>query len=387
MRNNTLPETLPRRKFIQLAGSGMVLAALPLSGCATTYPPSVVQAWQPSSETEIRRWMLAHALLAPNPHNRQPWIADLKTAGQISLVCDAERLLPDTDPFGRQILIGCGAFIELAVMAAQERGHRVTVDLFPNGAPGPNELPGGKTVARLTLQQDAATPKDALFAQIRRRHTNKGIYDASRSVPGEVWQKLQTQATEQGLLSGAITDTALASKVRTITRESFETEMLTNRTYLESARLMRIGPTEIAQNPDGIALTGAMVQVMSSMGMEVPKRGNSNYQQTMKRWDAFETGSGYYWIASRTNTRAEQVNSGRAYVRAHLHATAAGVDMHPLSQAAQEFAEVKPQFDALRALVGLTGPSSVVQMLVRVGYGVQVAGPSPRWGLASMVRT
>jgi hypothetical protein len=167
--------------------------------------------------------------------------------------------------------------------------------------------------------------------------------------------------------------------------------MLTNRTYLESARLMRIGPTEIAQNPDGIALTGAMVQVMSSMGMfnrlEVPKRGSSNYQQTMKRWDAFETGSGYYWIASRTNTRAEQVNSGRAYVRAHLHATAAGVDMHPLSQAAQEFAEVKPQFDALRALVGLTGPSSVVQMLVRVGYGVQVAGPSPRWGLAPMVRT
>ncbi len=391
MPNDTLPDTLPRRNFIQLAGGGMVLAALPLSGCATSYPPSAVQAWQPSSETDIRRWMLAHALLAPNPHNRQPWIADLKTVGQISLVCDAERLLPDTDPFGRQILIGCGAFIELAVMAAQERGHRVTVDLFPNGAPGPNELPGGKTVARLTLQRDTTTPQDALFLQIRRRHTNKGLYDVSRSVPGDVWQKLQAQATQQGLVAGAITDTALVRKVRTITRESFETEMLTDRTYLESARLMRIGPKEIAQNPDGIALTGAMVQTMSSVGMfnrmEVPKRGSSNYQQTMKRWDAFETGSGYYWIASRTNTREEQVNSGRAYVRAHLHATAAGVDMHPLSQAAQEFAEVKPQFDALRALVGLTDPSSVVQMLVRVGYGVQAAGPSPRWGLAPMVRS
>jgi hypothetical protein len=390
MPSNTVPNPLPRRKFIQLTGGGIVFAAMPLSGCSTGYPRHAVQAWQAPVETDIRRWVLAHALLAPNPHNRQPWIADLKTDGQISLVCDAERLLPDTDPFGRQILIGCGAFIELAVIAAQERGHRVTVELFPNGAPGPSELPGGKTVARLSLRQDTTTPKDALFAQIRRRHTNKGVYDASRVVPLDVWKKLQAQATQQGLMSGAITEASLVTKVRTITRESFEVEMLTDRTYLESARLMRIGPKEIAQNPDGIALTGAMVQVMSSVGMfnrmEVPKRGSSNYEQTMKRWNAFETGSGYYWIASRTNTRFEQVNAGRAYVRAHLMATAEGVDMHPLSQAAQEFAEVKPQFDALRALLGLGDANSAVQMLVRVGYGVQAAEPSPRWGLEPMVR-
>ena len=334
----SVPRDLPRRRFIALVGGGAVLAAAPLAGCSSTYPAAAVQAWQaPSEATDIRRWMLAHGLLAPNPHNRQPWSADLRRDGEITLVCDGERLLPETDPFGRQILIGCGAFIELAVMAAAERGHGVRVALFPDGEPGPRELPRGRTVARLSLTRDAATRKDPLFAQIRRRHTHKGAFDNARRVPAEVWQALTSSAIDSGLLAGTVNDAQTMTTLRRITRDSFETEMLTPRTYLESARLMRIGPDEIERHRDGIALTGAMVRLMAGVGLfdrfEVPQRGSSNYKQTMNRWSVFETGSGYFWIASRGNARAAQSDSGRAYVRAHLQATAAGVDMHPLSQA------------------------------------------------------
>lgn len=60
-----LGTTPSRRRFIALVGGGAVLAATaPLAGCAGS-------------------------------------------------------ALPETDPFGRQILIGCGAFIELAVIAAR----------------------------------------------------------------------------------------------------------------------------------------------------------------------------------------------------------------------------------------------------------------------------
>jgi hypothetical protein len=385
------PSGRQRRRFIQLAGGGAVLAALPLAGCSTGYPASTVQAWQDKADTsDVRRWMLAHGLLAPNPHNRQPWIADLRTAGQITLVCDGDRLLPQTDPFGRQILIGCGAFIELAVIAAAEQGYRVRVQPFPDGEPGPRELPAGRTVARLSLERDAALPKDPLFAQIRLRHTNKGPFDSTRPVPSPVWQALQAAAGGRGLTAGAVTDPADMESMRRITRESFETEILTERTYLESANLMRIGPTEVEKNPDGIPLMGTMVRLMSSVGLfdrfEVPTRGSSNYKQTMNRWAAYETASGYLWIASRENTRAIQLESGRAYVRAHLQATAAGVDIHPLSQAVQEFAEVKPQFDALRALLGFSASSSTVQMLARVGFATAAAGPSPRRDLAELIR-
>jgi hypothetical protein len=379
---------------MQLAGGGVVLAALPLAGCSTTYPDSAVRAWQSPDDAvvkgDVRRWMLAHGLLAPNPHNRQPWIADLRGEGEIKLVCDGKRLLPETDPFGRQILIGCGAFIELAVIAAAQQGYRVRVETFPDGEPGPQQLPGGRTVARLWIDKDATVTKDAFFTQIRRRHTNKGPFDSARAVPEPVWQTLKATAVDKGLLAGALVDPAAMATMRQITRESFETEILTPRTYLESANLMRIGPEEVEQNRDGIPLMGSMVRLMSSVGMfdrfEVPQRGSSNYKQTMERWAVYETGSGYFWIASRDNSRSTQLNAGRAYVRAHLQATAAGVDMHPLSQAVQEFAEVKPQFEALRKLLGFAATPNTVQMLVRVGFGTTQAGPAPRRDMGQLIR-
>ncbi len=391
--NHTPPQQSPlaRRRFIELLGGGVVLAAAPLAGCASSYPSAAVQAWQPANEgDDIRRWMLAHALLAPNPHNRQPWLADLRREGEITLVCDGERLLPQTDPWGRQILIGCGAFIELAVIAAAERGWRVRVEPFPAGEPGPRELPGNREVARLLVERDAALAKDALFAQIRRRHTNKSAFDNTRAVPAPVWSALQRAATEQALLAGAITEAVPMALLRRLMRESYESECITDRTWLESARLMRIGPDEIEKDRDGISLMGSMPRLLSAVGLfnrfEVPKRGSKGFERVMERWAAFETGSGYLWLASKGNSRGQQLAAGRAYVRAHLQATAAGVDMHPLSQALQEFDEVKPPYDALHRLLGFDPATNTVQMLARVGYGAVSAGPSPRRELGPMIR-
>ncbi len=383
---------LPRRGFIALAGGGIVLATMPLAGCACGFPPAAVQAWRPiSDDAEIRRWMLAHGLLAPNPHNRQPWVADLRRAGEITLICDGERLLPQTDPFGRQILVGCGAFIELAVIAAAERGYRVRIEPFPAGEPGLRQLPGNLAVARLSVERDTTLQKDPLFAQIRRRHTNKGAFDNTRKVPVPLWTTFQGAAGENGLLAGAITEAASMAQVRRFTRESYEIECITDRTWLESARLMRIGPDEIDKNRDGISLMGSLPRLLSAVGMfdrfEVPQRGSTSFQRVMDRWAAFETGSGYLWMASKGNSRSLQLAAGRAYVRAHLQATAAGVDMHPLSQALQEFVEVKPQYAALHGLLGFDPATTTVQMLARVGYGTSAAGPSPRRDLGQLIRT
>jgi hypothetical protein len=240
-----------RRSLIRLVGGGSVLAvaSAALPGCASSLPAAAVQAWEPiDNKTEIRGWMLAHALLAPNPHNQQPWKADLRQAGEITLVCDSDRLLPQTDPFGRQIMIGCGAFIELAVIAAAQRAHRVTVDLFPAGEPALNQLPVGKTgeggvvVARLKVSADNAVKPDSLFAFIRNRHTNKGAYDNQREIVADSQKTLTAIATAFNLRAGLVTNAAMMQQVRTITRQAYEIEISTPRTYLESAKLFRIGP-------------------------------------------------------------------------------------------------------------------------------------------------
>ena len=382
-----------RRRFIRLVGSGAVVAAAgTFSGCSTELPDSAVQPWRDAQrETDTRRFMLAHALLAPNPHNRQPWIADLREAGSIHLICDGERLLPETDPFGRQILIGCGAFLELAVMAAAERGVAVDVWLFPDGAPAEQALPKGTRVATLRLGAPGSATADPLFAYIARRHTNKTTYASERPLPQSLLRRWHDTAQQFGLRSGVISDALKLSAVHAITREAYRIESITPSTWLESARLMRIGPKAIAANPDGITLNTAMVRALHTMGlfdpMDVPTPGHKSLERVMARWAPFETASGFLWLASPNNTRATQVATGRAHARCQLLATAAGVEMHPLSQALQEFPEMRGPRRAIHELLGLSGSGETLQMLSRAGFALQPRGPSPRRPLDALLRT
>jgi hypothetical protein len=386
------PSLGSRRRFIALAGGGAVAIATPLAGCSSAYPAAALAPWRSADldHTDLRRFMLAHALLAPNPHNRQPWLADLRRPDEITLRCDPSRLLPQTDPFGRQILIGCGAFIELAVIAAAERGVRVQVQPFPEGEPAPHALPGAQAVATLRLAPQPGLPRDPLFAQIRRRHTHKGAYDKQRALTPAQWEMLTVAASLESLQAGTVVDAARRQQLREITRAAYEVEISTARTWLESAHLLRIGPDEIERHRDGIALNTVAPRIASALGLfdrfEVPVRGSANFKRAMDRWPPFETGSGYLWIAARGPGRCAQLDSGRAYVRAHLAATAAGIDMHPLSQALQEFAEVREQHAELHRLLGLDPAQTPLQMLARMGFGLQAAGPTPRRALDPMMQ-
>lgn len=382
-----------RRQFIRLAGGGAVLAATGgLAGCGSEMPDVAVQAWRQAgaAQADTRRFMLAHALLAPNPHNIQPWIADLREAGKIHLLCDGERLLPETDPFGRQILIGCGAFVELAVIAAAQRGLGVQVDLFPDGAPAADKLPAGARVATLTLGAAGSASPDPLFAQIPRRHTRKTAYDSARQVPEALVGTWQAAAQALGLKAGLVAGESAMAPVRKIAREAFVIETTTARTWLESAKLMRIGPDAIAKHRDGISLNDPFVRMVHGVGlfdpMKVPAQGTSDFKRVLDRWTPFETGSGYLWLTSADSARTAQVNAGRAYVRQHLQATAAGVDMHPLSQALQEFPEMRGPYEAVHKLLGVEPGRGAVQMLARVGFATKPAGPTPRRDLSSMIR-
>jgi hypothetical protein len=383
----------PRRAFLGLVGGGAVMAAgLGTTGCASGPPEVALRPWHTATaETELRRFMLAHGLLAPNPHNRQPWIADLREPGRIHLLCDGERLLPETDPFGRQILIGCGAFIEVAVIAAAERGHAVTVTPFPQGAPAARSLPAGTVVATLTPGPAGSAARDPLFAAIARRHSAKTAYAEGRPLPAALVSSWVETARRHGLQAGTVTAPEPLAALRRITREAYEIEAVTPATWLESARLMRIGPDAIARHRDGISMSSPMIRVLHATGlfdpMEVPQRGQSSLKRVMDHWAPYETGSGFLWVASTGNARSQQLESGRAYVRQHLLATAAGVDMHPLSQALQEFDAMRGPYAAMHRALGLDPSQGTVQMLSRVGYASAPGGPSPRRELATLLRT
>lgn len=124
---------MQRRSFIRLAGGGVLAAAATatVTGYTDTFPAQALEAWQgPGMQADLRRWAVGHAILAPNSHNRQPWLADLREPDAITLRVDRQRLLPMTDPWYRQIMVSQGTFIEALVLALRERGMRPRVQLF-----------------------------------------------------------------------------------------------------------------------------------------------------------------------------------------------------------------------------------------------------------------
>ena len=390
---------MKRRAFIRLAGGGVVLAASAggLAGCSVfEVPASAVAAWQgPAPDAELRHSVLSYALLAPNPHNMQPWLADLAKPGEILLRLDPQRLLPATDPYGRQILMGAGAFLELLVLAAAERGQRAEIHLFPDGEPGLRL--DGRAFARLRLLPDAGAAPDPLFKQVLARRTDRRAYDPSRAIAPADVQRLR--AAVDGLplrlgLAGAA-DTIAADRgrldsIRAIAREAWRIELSTEAPMMESMRVLRVGSAEIDQHRDGITIDSPLLVALAKTGLfdrsTFPAPDSSTTRGQIQDFDALTASTpAYLWLVSEGNQRSQQIAAGRAYARINLAASAAGLALHPNEQALQEFDAVAEPYRAIHALLDAPQPGHTVQMLARLGYlpaGTAPRPPAPRRGLA-----
>lgn len=158
---------------------------------------------------------------------------------------------------------------------------------------------------------------------------------------------------------------------------------------MESVRLMRIGKAEVARNPDGIDLSGGMMEVLARTGVMThealadPDSMASRSGVDMYRKMIGAT-PGFLWIRSETADRSAQLAAGRAYARAQLAASAQGIVLHPWSMALQEFAEMAGPYQQVQALLGAR-PDAPVQMLVRMGSVQKPSGPSPRRRLDDLI--
>ena len=113
---------MSRRTFIKaVGGTGLALVGVGGTFAATRTPQRALLPWEEldnAPPADVRLDAFRHAILAPNPHNRQPWLIRLAGLDQAVIFCDLDRRLPQTDPFDRQILIGFGCFLEIARIAA-----------------------------------------------------------------------------------------------------------------------------------------------------------------------------------------------------------------------------------------------------------------------------
>jgi hypothetical protein len=373
---------ITRRNLILGIGGGVALVAAGGLWRVTRMPGSAVRPWDlaPPPPADVRLDALRHAILAPNPHNRQPWLLRLDGTDGVTVFCDLAKRLPMTDPYDRQITIGFGTFVELARIAATARGVSVEVTPFPDGAP---EIPArldARPVARLRFVADPSVRRDPLLDAVTLRRTTREKFDAAPT-PAQV---ATLSEPLDGVLRTATADPAKLAAIRAITVAATMVENTTQRTWMESVNLMRIGATEIDAQPDGLFLEGPMAEAGSAAHLltrsALADQNSSIYTTGLDQQRALsESLPGAVWITTPANTRADHLRAGAAYMRTTLAAQALGLKMHPQSQALQEYPEMIEHYAAIQALLG-AGGAARVQMLARLGTG-PVVGPAPRWPL------
>jgi hypothetical protein len=380
---------MKRRKFLKILGTTSIVVAAGggtagyfLSEPGVDYPD---EPWHTAGSLyqEPRMRALSYAILAPNPHNRQPWLVRLDGRMGITLYCQLDRRLPETDPYDRQIMIGLGCFGELLRIAAAEDGFDARIEWFPAG------MPDGKRLNDLPIAQiefiKGSTP-DPLFKQVLNRRSTKEPFDTSRQVDDATLADLKgndpnIQTTK---------DTQLVAKLRGLTMDAFMVEIETARTYKESIDLMRIGNKAVAANPDGIDLGGGLFSIMKNLGFITPEKladpNSQAYKQGIPPFrDIMYSSMAYSWITSSGNTRMDQVKVGIKYLISNLKAAELGLSMHPISQALQEYPEMEALYQELHELITIKSPGRI-QMLARLGYGPQVVF-SPRWPLKTRMKS
>jgi len=244
-----------------------------------------------------------------------------------------------------------------------------------------------RPIAHIRFLEGARVQRDPLFAQVLARRSNKETYDTSRGVSNETLEVLRV-AAGSGLSADATNDAARVQSFRDLSWAALQMEMLTDYTMQESIDLMRIGKREINQNPDGIELGGAMFEALKIVGLmtreALEDETSIGFRQGLDIMEAhLMSAMAHIWVKTPGNSRVDQLDAGRAWVRINLKATELGVGLHPLSQALQEYPEMDALFAEMRDQAGVA-PGETMQMFGRLGYGPS-ALRTPRWPVETRI--
>lgn len=363
-----------RRRFLGGAGAaGVVLWA---GGCGYYSPEKGVAyaPWRlPPADGDPLLALVHAATLAANPHNTQPWRFRL-SPGRIDLHSDPDRSLGAMDPLGREQLIGLGCALENLAIAARHRGLAPAIE--------PVDDPSTPTlVARVRLAGGGGAEPEPLFEQLARRRTHRGRY-ADRPLPQAVLDALSPagRVRVRWLVSAAERDAFRALAVDATQAIVDDLEMSE-----ASYRWFRHSKAEIERHRDGLTLDaqalGGVTTFLAKISGPASRETGDRYWLAKTR-DVHCARVSAFGVLSTSDLqdRAQLLETGRAYQRMHLSATARGLDMQPINQAAERRDRERALGRAPRLgerLARIAGPGHA-QMLFRIGFGTGGVPHSPR---------
>jgi hypothetical protein len=247
---------------------------------------------------------------APSAHNSQPWTVDYGP-DEVVIGFDPARSLPRSDPDGRDLLLGIGAFVETCLIVAADAGLAVT------------SVPAGPHLVRLV---PAPAPYLTAFttADVEGRRVARGPYQ-----PGVVEPAILA-ALEPGIVH--VPSRALADDLAVADRWLFTTPPVTR----ELREWVRLNPRDPRYHRDGLTDEALGLSRAEARLLEAALR----MPPVARRF-----GLGALLAASGRNLlrydgsvlvltdRGEDVReAGRRLMRTWLALARHGLAVHPLSQ-------------------------------------------------------
>jgi hypothetical protein len=376
---------LKKMSFVIACIVGLAVIAVAALFIASGFfmPKKYMEPWEKSyaaqfSDPRVR--LTSDGLLAASNHNMQPWKVRLDGTDPMVfyLYADSARRTDQVDPYSRQFMISQGTFLEYVRVAGEEDGWHTDIALFPNGTYDEKNLAHSMDtmpVAKITLSK--AEPQNTpLYDAMFLPDTNREAYGKEKLTTAQE-NALASLSLQSGLSVRVYQDESDLAKIGGFAMQSATIEAGVTRVMEESNAIFR--PNEYEKNQyrygyslEGQGATGFMKNIMQGLVTFFPSLNTGkdasqnfiNYTRT-----SVDNTPAYATIVTADNSRPAQVESGMLYSRLVLTGHTLGLAMQPLSQALEEYPEMKVPYDGLKQAYAPDG--GTVQMLFRVGTPTQ----------------
>lgn len=308
----------------------------------------------PADGTLNTQELIRHATLAASSHNTQPWKFRIQQ-DSITILPDFSRRCPAVDPDDSHLFKSLGCAAENVVHAAAAQGFSAEVRYDP-----------GQDGVIVLLRRDPSARATDLFAAITERQCVKAAYDGTALDASEL---ALLEEAGQGRDVRVILLTSAAHKsavIDYVTRANVA--QLTDRAFRdELVSWIRFNPAEALRTRDGLSgRTSGQPALPSWLARRVIRVALTPRGQAKSDATNIRSSAGVAVFVSRLNDKAAWVESGRAYQRFALQATALNVRTAFINQPI-EVRSLRPQFESWLKLDG-----EHALLMVRFGHGPTV---------------
>ncbi|WP_232702530.1 Acg family FMN-binding oxidoreductase [Halobacterium wangiae] len=305
---------------------------------------------------EQARFLLRYAVLAPSSHNSQPWRLDVD-GDAVTVEPDESRWLRVADQSHRELYVSLGCAVENLVVAADAFGFDPRVAY---------ETDRDALTATVHLGDRDSGPVDRTptFAALTERSTSHAPFD-DRPLDDATLDRLRDAA---GDYAGSLHVVAADDK-----RAVGELQAEADRALMDDPEYRRELGHWVGTGALGASWLAARVGQLAVTHLDLGGR------EARKNSKLIGSAPAVLVLATPDDDHSAHVDTGRAFERIALAATAAGVAVHPMSQTLERESTRERLADAL----GIADEHP--QHLFRVGYADEATDHTPRWPVEAVL--